>query len=146
MIIKQVETKKEIEEFRQMEYDVSVYFLKYARNIDIYDKKVENYTYKDTEKYLSSKYKKFVGYEGDNITSMIMIKRKKSIYDGKYVTEIVDLYVKPEYRSKGYGKELIDFIKNKFNRRIELSCFYNAPANEFYKKIGLKTLEVVYSN
>lgn len=145
MIIKKVETKEEIEEFRKMEYEVSVYFLDYARKLNIYDYKVENYCYANTKKYLSSKYIKFIGYDNNKITSMIMVKRKKSHYDNKPVIEIIDLYVKPEYRNNGYGSELINFIKEKFNSRIELSCYYDAPSNNFYKKLGFKPVEVVYS-
>ena len=76
---------------------------------------------------------------------MIILKKKKSTYDKQTIYEIIDLYVIEDYRHKNIGKSLIAFAKNKFNCRLELSCFYDAPANKFYKHLGAKLLECVYT-
>lgn len=54
-----------------------------------------------------------------------------------------DFYVKPEYRGRGYGKEvflkLSKVILNEGYQKLEWSCLdWNLPSIEFYKKIGSK--------
>lgn len=56
---------------------------------------------------------------------------------------IEDLFIKPEYRGKGFGKEffhkLLEMIKDEGYSKLEWSCLYwNTPSIEFYKKLGAK--------
>lgn len=56
---------------------------------------------------------------------------------------IEDLFIKPEYRGKGFGKEffhkLLKMIKDKGYSKLEWSCLdWNTPSIEFYKKLGAK--------
>jgi len=56
-----------------------------------------------------------------------------------------DLYVKPEVRGKGFGKELLSYLAR---LTIERNCGrlewwvldWNKPAIEFYKKLGAKPM------
>ena len=52
-----------------------------------------------------------------------------------------DLFIKPEYRRQGLGREffykLLELIKSEGYSDLEWSCLdWNAPSIEFYKKIG----------
>lgn len=54
---------------------------------------------------------------------------------------IEDLFIKPEYRRQGLGREffykLLELIKSEGYSELEWSCLdWNAPSIEFYKKIG----------
>lgn len=56
---------------------------------------------------------------------------------------IEDLFIKPEYRGKGLGKEffykLLEMIKDEGYSKLEWSCLdWNTPSIEFYKKLGAK--------
>lgn len=56
---------------------------------------------------------------------------------------IEDLFIKPEYRGKGFGKEffykLLEMIKDEGYSQLEWSCLdWNTPSIEFYKKLGGK--------
>lgn len=52
-----------------------------------------------------------------------------------------DLFVKPAYRKRGYGKALIKALANEVlkvnGQRLEWSCLsWNTPSLEFYKSLG----------
>jgi len=121
MEIKLAETEEELNELLQMEYEVTAVFRPYAEKIGIEDKPLKNYTIENSKKYLSDKYIRYIAYEKEKIVGMVIIRKAYSDYDGKEIIEIVDLYVKPHARKKGFGK------------------------NDFYKHIGGKALETVYS-
>ena len=54
---------------------------------------------------------------------------------------IEDLFIKPEYRGQGYGKEIFyklsEMIKKEGYLKLEWSCLnWNASSIKFYEKIG----------
>ena len=62
-------------------------------------------------------------------------------YVGKGGIFIDDLYIEPEYRGKGYGKQLLrkmaEIALERECGRLEWLCLReNAPSIEFYKKMG----------
>ena len=64
-------------------------------------------------------------------------------FSAKANVHLEDLFIKPEFRSQGFGKEfffaLTNMIKNEGCSKIEWSCLdWNTPSIEFYKKIGAK--------
>jgi GNAT superfamily N-acetyltransferase len=61
-----------------------------------------------------------------------------------------DLYVRPAWRGKGYGKALLRYLAAKAvavgaNRLEWLVLDWNAPAIEFYKGIGARQLDGWYT-
>ena len=69
-----------------------------------------------------------------------------STFLGKAGIYIEDLYIKPEYRGKGYGKAIFAFLakyaqENKIER-IDWWCLdWNKKANDFYLSLGAKRME-----
>ena len=64
-----------------------------------------------------------------------------SSFSAKVKVHLEDLFIKPNYRHQGYGKEfffkLANIIKKEGYIEIEWSCLdWNTPSIEFYKKIG----------
>lgn len=64
-----------------------------------------------------------------------------STFVGKGGLYIEDLFVKPEFRGKGYGKALINHVIDKARKekleRVEWTCLdWNIPSINFYKSIG----------
>ena len=74
-------------------------------------------------------------------TGFVLFFYNFSTFMGKAGLYIEDLYVKPEYRGKGYGKALINYVIQRARKeglgRVEWTCLdWNEPAREFYKSLG----------
>ena len=72
---------------------------------------------------------------------MILFFHNFSTFLGRAGIYLEDLYVKPEYRGKGYGKallrELARIAVEKKCGRVEWVCLnWNQPSIDFYKSIG----------
>ena len=64
-----------------------------------------------------------------------------STFLGRAGIYLEDLYVKPEYRGKGYGKGLLTYLARLANERgcgrLEWSCLdWNKPSIDFYLSMG----------
>lgn len=69
-----------------------------------------------------------------------------STFLGRAGIYLEDLYVKPEYRGKGYGKEILkELARIAVERgcgRLEWSCLdWNKPSIDFYLSIGAKAMD-----
>ena len=69
-----------------------------------------------------------------------------STFLGKNGLYLEDLFVRPAFRGKGYGKKLLfhlaDIAKQRNCGRMELSVLnWNTPAIDFYKSIGAKAMD-----
>jgi len=69
-----------------------------------------------------------------------------STFKGKKGLYLEDLFVKEEYRHKGYGKALITYLmrisKTIKVGRMEWSCLdWNQPAIDFYLSLGAKPMD-----
>lgn len=69
-----------------------------------------------------------------------------STFKGRKGLYLEDLFLFPEYRSKGYGKsffkELIHIAKSENCGRMEWVCLdWNQPAIDFYHSLGAKSLD-----
>ena len=70
-------------------------------------------------------------------------KIEKSEIDNKEILYLKNIFIKEEYRGKGFGKKVINELK-KLNYRIELECWYGMPANKFYQELGFENLKTRY--
>ena len=64
-----------------------------------------------------------------------------STFEGKPSLYLEDLFILPEYRQKGYGKQVLEYLANKAIEkgcaRFEWSCLnWNKKAIDFYLKFG----------
>ena len=79
--------------------------------------------------------------EEDKEVGFVLYFYNFSTFVGKAGLYIEDLFVKPEYRGKGYGKALINYVISKGREeglgRVEWTCLdWNHPSIEFYKSLG----------
>ncbi|QOR45673.1 GNAT family N-acetyltransferase [Trueperella pecoris] len=68
-----------------------------------------------------------------------------STFQGRAGLYLEDLYVKPEFRGRGYGKrllkELATIAKDRGCGRMEWSCLnWNQPSIDFYLSLGAKPM------
>ena len=53
-----------------------------------------------------------------------------------------DLFVRPEYRRSGLGRELLDAVRACTDGRVEWAVLdWNTPAQDFYRTIGARPLD-----
>jgi len=69
-----------------------------------------------------------------------------STFLGKPGLYLEDLFVRPEYRGRGYGKALMVFVARLANARgygrLEWSVLdWNTPARDFYRTLGARPLD-----
>lgn len=82
-----------------------------------------------------------IGYEGKEPAGFALFFHNYSTFLGRPGIYLEDLFVKPEFRRKGYGKVLLSelakiAVKRKCGR-LEWSVLdWNAPAINFYKSLG----------
>ncbi len=69
-----------------------------------------------------------------------------STFLGKHGVYLEDIYIRPEYRGRGYGKELLSYIaraaKEEGCERLEWACLdWNEPSIKFYKQMGAHPMD-----
>ena len=85
-----------------------------------------------------------VEVDGD-IAGMAVWFLNYSTWQGKHGIYLEDLYVKPEYRGRGYGKALLQHLAGICNER-GYGRFqwwvldWNSPAIEFYRSLGAEAM------
>lgn len=110
---------------------------------------IENYIQKQINKFDNDKknnIKKFVFKVNNEAVGMTGI--GKSTYEkDEDIGELYSLYLLNKVKKKGYGKMLFyhdvkELIGLGFNSMV-IGCLVNNPANDFYKHMGGKLIEVV---
>jgi GNAT superfamily N-acetyltransferase len=67
--------------------------------------------------------------------------RTFSTFLGKTGIWLEDLYVRPEHRRKGYGRDLLTFLRQQTQGRLEWDVLeWNAPAMDFYQRLGARPM------
>lgn len=87
-----------------------------------------------------------IGEEDGKPVGFALFFHNFSTFLGKPGIYLEDLYVKPEYRGKGYGKKLLSHLaKLALERdcgRLDWSCLdWNEPSIKFYKSLGALPME-----
>ncbi|MDO5037920.1 MAG: GNAT family N-acetyltransferase [Tissierellia bacterium] len=68
-----------------------------------------------------------------------------STFEGRPGLYLEDLYIQPDYRNRGYGKKLLEFLAHKAHnkrcKRFEWWCLdTNTPSYAFYKALGAQDM------
>lgn len=87
-----------------------------------------------------------LGYNNGQPVGFALFFHNFSTFEGKPGIYLEDLYVKPEYRGKGLGQELLRYLakltKERDCGRFEWTVLnWNEPAIQFYKKLGADLLK-----
>lgn len=86
-----------------------------------------------------------LGYYNGNIVGFALFFHNFSTFVGKPGLYLEDLYVKPEYRGKGFGKSLLAYLAK---LAVERNCGryewcvldWNEPSLKFYKMLGARVM------
>lgn len=144
--ITKVETSQQKEVLCKLEKEINLLFLSYAQQIGIEDHDLEK---RCTEEYglryfKSSQYQNYLIYDQEDLIGFFIYQISPSEYTQRITLILEELYIKSEYRGKGYGKEIIQYLQQEYKLPIELNCYYQAPAYKFYEKLGGKPIQVRY--
>ena len=87
----------------------------------------------------------FFGYEKETPVGFMLFFQNYSTFLAKPGIYLEDLFVKEEYRGKGYGKKMLQFLANlaveRDYGRLEWAVLdWNKPAIDFYKNIDAKLM------
>lgn len=87
-----------------------------------------------------------LAHEGGVPVGFAIFFHNYSTFLGKNGIYLEDLFIKPEYRKKGYGKALLMHLARLANQRgcgrLEWSVLdWNAPSIEFYQSLGARPLD-----
>jgi GNAT superfamily N-acetyltransferase len=109
-------------------------------------KQIEETVFKD-----SSNIEVYIGYEEDIAVSFMLFFQNYSTFLAKPGIYLEDLFVKEEYRGKGYGKKMLAFLAKiaveKNCGRLEWAVLdWNKPAIDFYRSIGAQSLNSWVTN
>lgn len=76
------------------------------------------------------------------IAGMACYYRTFSTWLGRDGIWLEDLFVRPRYRRHGYGRALLDALRERTSGRIEWAVLdWNEPAHSFYRTIGAAPVE-----
>ena len=90
----------------------------------------------------------YVFYQNSEITGYGMLAKSFSTEFGKPCIWIEDLYIKPDYRGIGIGKQFMEFVEKKYPDcllRLEVEK-ENVKAVKLYEKCGFKNLPYIEMN
>lgn len=93
--------------------------------------------------------KRIKGFEDDTpdaVAGMAMYFNNYSTWRSKPGVYLEDLFVRPQYRGRGYGKMLIQALAQEVMKiggaRLEWSCLrWNEPSLKFYDSLGAKQMQ-----
>ncbi|MHC5216849.1 GNAT family N-acetyltransferase [Enterococcus sp. LJL128] len=132
-------------DFSKMKVDLIQYHAAYAEKLGFVDEMALNYSSQDVlEYFLNNDYNRYIiKYEGEAVGILEYYFKDSDVVKNEKCIYIDNLFIKEEYRGRGFSKLVLSNLVIKC-KNIELSCYYDLPANDFYKKIGFKKLYTTY--
>ncbi|HAD34284.1 MAG TPA: GNAT family N-acetyltransferase [Chitinophagaceae bacterium] len=87
-----------------------------------------------------------LAYEGDTVVGFALYFFNYSTFVGRKGLYLEDLFIRPEFRGKGYGKKLLLYLAKLAHEqgcgRMEWSVLnWNTPAIQFYESLGAKPMD-----
>ncbi len=144
VLLKKLDSNNEIETFAKYKVKLIKFHQQYAQKLGLFDSVVESYNFQDAIRHIDEKgYFQFLILLESEIIGIIEYQITNSDIDKNEILYIKDIYIDDNFRGKGIGKEVINSLK-KLNYRIELECWYEMPANNLYKSLGMRVIKTRY--
>lgn len=143
-MLRKLVAQKDIEIFGEYKLELIKFHQEWAKKLGLFDKVVDKYTYDRAIKHINEDgyFQFLINHENEDI-GIVEYKLEHSEIDSKKIIYVSCLYIKEKYRGLGFGKSIINELK-KQNMRIELECWYEMPANNMYKSMGMKEIKTRY--
>lgn len=142
--LKQIESNKEKEIFIELKLELVKLHQEYASKLGIFDQVVDKYDYRDAMRHFGEKgFFQFLIKMDWEIIGILEYQVTTSDIDNQKIVYIKKLYIKEGYQGKGYSRIVMEEVK-KLGYRIELECWYEMPANDVYKALGMHQMKTRY--
>lgn len=144
-----IDRKDKKMKFRYAERKDSALILEFIRGLAAYEKMTDEVVADEAllEEWIFDKKKAEVIFamEGDVEVGFALFFHNFSTFLGRAGIYLEDLYVKPEYRGKGYGKDLLKKLASiaveRGCGRLEWWCLdWNKPSIDFYRSLGAEPM------
>ena len=135
--------------FRYAERNDVALILRFIKELAEYEKMLDEVVAdeKKLEEWIFDKQKAEVifGLENDKEVGFALFFHNFSTFLGRAGIYLEDLYVRPEYRGKGYGKAILKKLAaiavDRGCGRLEWSCLnWNKPSIDFYLSLGAEPM------
>lgn len=144
VILKNLDCDNDIKIFGKYKVELIKFHQQYAKKLGLFDNVVDNYNYNDAIRHINQKgYFQFLIQLENEIVGIVEYQITNSDIDKKEILYIKDLFVDDKFRGKGIGKEVMRLLKT-LKYRIELECWYQIPANNLYKSLGMQEIKKRY--
>lgn len=144
VILKNLDCDNDIKIFGKYKVELIKFHQQYAKKLGLFDNVVDNYNYNDAIRHINQKgYFQFLIQLENEIVGIVEYQITNSDIDKKEILYIKDLFVDDKFRGKGIGKEVMKLLKT-LKYRIELECWYQIPANNLYKSLGMQEIKTRY--
>lgn len=142
--LKKLNSNNDIEIFGKYKVELIKFHQQYAKKLGLFDTVVDNYSYDTAIRHINEEgYYQFLIQVENTPVGIIEYQITTSDIDKKEILYIKDLYIDNNFRGKGIGKKVIKLLKE-LNYRIELECWYEIPANNLYKSLGMHEIKTRY--
>jgi GNAT superfamily N-acetyltransferase len=86
-------------------------------------------------------YDTIVEDESGEVAGHALWYRTFSTFRGQTGIWLEDLYVRPDHRRHGYGRQLLTFLREQTQGRLEWEVLeWNVPAVDFYQQLGARPM------
>lgn len=144
-ILDKVNDEEKLKIFAKYKIDCIKYHQQFANKLELHDVVVEKYDYNEAIKHYKEKsYYQYLIKYSDNYVGMVEYKLIKSEIDDKEIVYIDVIYIDEKYRGNHLAKKIINYLKEKYDTRIELECWYEMPSNNFYTSLGMRKIKTRY--
>ena len=134
VLLKKIDCDNDIEIFGKYKVELIKFHQQYAQKLGLFD----------AIRHIDEKgYFQFLIQVENEIVGIIEYQITNSDIDKKEILYIKNFYIEENFRGKGIGKEIMKLLK-KLNYRIELECWYEMPANNLYKSLGMREIKTRY--
>lgn len=144
VLMKKMDCDNDIEIFGKYKVKLIKSHQQYAQKLGLFDKVVDSYNYDDAIRHINENgYFQFLIRVENEIVGIIEYQITNSDIDKRKILYIKDIYIDNNFRGKGIGKQVMKLLK-KLNYRIELECWYEMPANNLYRSLGMREIKTRY--
>jgi GNAT superfamily N-acetyltransferase len=137
-------------EIRNAEPGDEALILGFITELAVYEKMLDQVVVTEAQLsdqlFVKEKSKCVLAFEDDQAIGFALYFYNFSTFVGKNGLYLEDLFVRPAFRGKGYGKQLLmhllDIAKKENCGRMEWSVLdWNTPAIDFYKSLGAVAMD-----
>ena len=140
---REVTSENELNILCEMKVELMDYLVQYANKFNIQDDELMKYS---MEQALSTIHQRvnYLIFLNEEPVGMSQIQEQISDVDNRPILFVHSLYIKPLIQKRGIGGKYLRYLCRKYNKRIEIECWYDIPAKSLYERAGFLPMMTRY--